>query len=113
MISPLSSLLLWLGPVFQKGDPSEWALLVFHLLVPAALLAFLWRGKMTSCFTRDDLPVFALPTILHLSDIVFTLLGGYTEILWLVLLASLAQTAFLLFAYLKNRRRSLSWPTPG
>jgi hypothetical protein len=104
MISPISNLLLWLGPLFQKGEPIEWAMLAFHLTVPTALLVFLWRGRMTGRFTVNDLPVFIVPTVLHLSDIVFTLLGGFTEILWIVLLASVAQTALLLYAYLKNRR---------
>ena len=103
MISPLSRLLLWLGPFFQKGSPIEWALLALHLAVPTALLAFLWRGRMTARFTRDDLPVFAVPTVLHLSDIVFTLAGGFTEVLWIVLLASAAQTALLAWAYFNNR----------
>jgi hypothetical protein len=104
MISPLSNLLLWLGPFFQKGSPIEWVMLAFHLLVPIGLLIFLWRGKMTKRFTVDDLPVFIVPTVLHLSDIIFTLTGGYTEILWIVLLAGFAQTALLLFAYLNSRR---------
>jgi len=104
MISPISNLLLWLGPVFQKGSPIEWIMLAFHLAVPAALLIFLWRGRMTKSFTVDDLPIFIVPTVLHLSDILFTLIGGYSEILWIVLLASFVQTALLLFAWLNNRR---------
>jgi hypothetical protein len=104
MISPLSRLLLWLGPLFQKGQPIEWVMLAFHLLLPTALLIFLWRGKMTSRFTMDDLPVFVFPTILHILDIVFTILGGFTEILWIVLLASTIQTALLAFAWLNNRQ---------
>ncbi len=107
MISPLSQFLLWLGPLFQKGQSIEWFLLAFHLLVPTALLVFLWRGKMTAPFTTDDLPVFIFPTVLHLSDIVFTVLGGFTEILWIVLLASAIQTALLLFAWANNRRLAL------
>jgi hypothetical protein len=103
MISPLSQLLLWLGPFFQKGAASEWFMLAFHLAVPTLLLAFFWRGRMTERFTRNDLPVFIFPTALHVSDILFTLLGGYFEILWIVLLASAVQTGLLLFAFLKNR----------
>jgi hypothetical protein len=107
MISPLSRLLLWLGPIFQKGQPIEWALLAFHLLVPTGLLIFLWRGKMTAPFTRDDLPIFIVPTALHLSDIVFTIVGGFNEILWLVLLASAIQTAFLAYAWFNNRKMAV------
>jgi hypothetical protein len=104
MFSPLSRLLLWLGPVFQKGDSVEWVLLAFHLLIPTALLIFLWRGRMTERFTSDDWPVFVVPTVLHLSDVLFTLIGGFTDILWIVLLASFAQVALLLYAYLNNRQ---------
>jgi hypothetical protein len=82
-------------------------MLAFHLIVPTALLIFLWRGRMTKGFSVDDLPVFIVPTVLHISDITFTLIGGYSEILWIVLLASFAQTAFLIYAYMNNRR--LAW----
>jgi len=102
MVSPLSNLLLWLGPVFQKGDYSEWIMLAFHLFVPTALLVFLWRGRMREPFTANDLPIFVVPTVLHLSDILFTVIGGYTEILWIVLLTSFAQSTLLLFIYLRN-----------
>jgi hypothetical protein len=108
MISPLSQFLLWLGPIFQKRQPIEWVMLTFHLLIPTILLIFLWRGKMTVRFTQDDLPVFIVPTVLHLSDIIFTIIGGFTEILWIVLLASAIQTAFLTFAWLNNRQRVLA-----
>ncbi|NMB61950.1 MAG: hypothetical protein GYA18_06380 [Chloroflexi bacterium] len=108
MISPLSNFLLWMGPFFQKGQPSEWVMLAFHLMIPCALLIFLWRGKMASRFTVNDLPIFIVPTMLHLSDILFTVLGGYTEILWVVLLASALQTAFLLFAWRNNRKAPLA-----
>jgi hypothetical protein len=104
MISPISNLLLWLGPVFQKGGSIEWVMLAFHLIVPTALLVFLWRGRMVKRFTLDDLPIFIVPTVLHVSDILFTVFGGFHEILWIVLLASFVQTALLLFAYLNNRR---------
>jgi hypothetical protein len=105
MISPISSFLLWLQPIFAKGSNSEWFMLAFHLIFPIALLIFLWRGKMTAPFTRDDLPIFVLPIVLHLSDILFTLIGGYYEILWIVLLASAVQIGFLAFAYFNNRKR--------
>ena len=107
MISPISSLLLWLGPFMPKGSSAEWIMLAFHLLVPTALLIFIWRGRMTRPFTRDDLPIFVFPIALHLSDILFTLIGGYSEILWIVLLASFAQISFLAFAYFNNRKRIL------
>lgn len=41
MISPISQLLLWLGPLFHKGQPIEWFLLAFHVILSAELLMFL------------------------------------------------------------------------
>jgi hypothetical protein len=111
MISPLSRFLLWLAPFFEKGQPIEWVLLAFHLFIPTALLIFLWRGRMNSRFSLADLPIFIVPIALHLSDIIFTIVGGFTEILWIVLLASAVQTALLVFAWLYNRRATLA-PKP-
>ncbi len=104
MISPLSNFLLWLGPIFAKGQPVEWIMLAFHLLVPTLLLIFFWRGKNTARYDANDWPIFVVPTLLHLSDIAFTLIGGFDEILWIVLLASAVQTAFLGYAYWRNRK---------
>jgi hypothetical protein len=113
MVSPLSQFLLWLGPFFQKGEPAEWILLAFHLFVPTMLLIFVWRGRMTSRFEKSDLPIFVVPTVLHLSDITFTLIGGFTEILWIVLLATALQSGLLLFAYLNNQRSTSPARPPG
>ncbi len=107
MISPISRLLLWLAPFFEKGQSIEWVMLAFHLIVPSALLVFLWRGRLNARFTMADLPIFIVPIALHLSDIIFTIVGGFTEILWIVLLASIVQTALLVFAWLYNQAAAL------
>jgi hypothetical protein len=83
-------------------------MLAFHLIVPTALMIFLWRGRMNSRFTKADLPIFIVPIALHLSDIIFTIVGGFTEILWIALLASAVQTALLAFAWLYNRQAALA-----
>jgi hypothetical protein len=104
MISPISQLLLWLGPFFERGDPTEWVMLAVHLIVPTVLLIILWRGRMKTAFTKADLPIFIVPIALHLTDIGFTIAGGFTEILWIVLLASVVQTGLLAFTWLRNRQ---------
>ena len=65
-------------------------------------------GQDEGPFHMADLPIFIVPIALHLSDITFTILGGFTEILWIVLLASAIQTALLAFAWLDNRQAGLS-----
>jgi hypothetical protein len=96
LVTPLSQFLLWLAPVFTKGSFAEWIMLAFFLLFPIALLAVFWRGKMKySISLKDDLPVFLVIGVFHLSDILFTLAGGYSEILWLILLVCFVHWALL------------------
>lgn len=59
----------------------------------------------------NDLPVFVFPTVLHLSDILFTWPGGFTEMLWIVLLASAVQTEPLFYAW-SNNRQIVRWQPP-
>ncbi len=103
MISPISRFLLWLEPIFQKGSAGEWIALIAWLIGPSVLLAVYWRGRMTRPFTQDDLPIFLVPAVLHGMDILFALIGGFGEILGIVLLASAVHLGFLGFAYLRNR----------
>ncbi len=103
MVSPLSRFLLWLAPVLAQGGVGEWIMLSVHLMAPVVLLVLLWRGKMSRPFTRDDLPVFVVPIALHLSDVLFTIAGGYYSILWIVIAAGLVQVGLLVFAWANNR----------
>ncbi len=106
MISPLSNFLLWLGPIFAKGGNIEWYLLGFHFLVPTLLLIIFWRGRQLKPYTRQDLPAFLIPITLHISDILFTIIGGFTEILWIVILASLVHFGVLALLWGLGRKRA-------
>jgi hypothetical protein len=74
-------------------------------LVPTLLLIFLWRGKLTKPFTREDYPIFLVPIGLHLSDILFTIIGGFTNIFWIVLLSSAIHIALLIYALSSSRKQ--------
>jgi hypothetical protein len=105
MVSPVSQFLLWFGPFFSKGSKAEWVMLGFHLLFPLILLFVFWRGRMKYPITlKEDLPVFTVIGGFHLADILFTLAGGYTEILWLVVLTSVIHWALLGWIYAAGRR---------
>ena len=105
MVSPLSQFLLWLAPIFTKGSNGEWIMLGFHLIFPIILLALFWRGRMKYRITlKEDLPVFAVIGLFHLSDIIFTIAGGYKEILWLVLLSSAVHWLILGLIYAAGRK---------
>jgi hypothetical protein len=104
LVSPLSQFLLWLAPFFRKGSPVEWVLLAVHLVVPLALLPLAWRGRMNGRLTvRGDLPVFLVPALFHVSDFACTLVGGYTEILWLEGLFTFVHLSILLVVFLRGR----------
>jgi hypothetical protein len=106
MVSPLSQFLLWLAPFFTKGSNGEWIMLGFHLLLPTILLAVFWRGRMKYPVTlKEDLPVFAVIVLFHLSDIIFTVAGGYNEVIWLILLASAVHWVLLGLIYMAGRKR--------
>jgi hypothetical protein len=108
LVSPLSQFLLWLGPFFTRGSHAEWFMLAFHLIFPGVLLAIFWRGRMNFRLTlKGDLPIFMVVVFFHLSDILFTLAGGYTSILWLVLLVSLVHFTLLAVVWFAGRKAPL------
>jgi hypothetical protein len=105
MVSPLSQFLLWLAPFFTKGSIGEWIMLGFHLVFPIILLAVFWRGNMKYPVSlKEDLPVFAVIGLFHLSDILFTIVGGYYEVLWLILLATAVHWVLLGWIYAESRK---------
>jgi hypothetical protein len=104
MVSPLSQFLLWLAPFFTRGSNGEWIMLGFHLIFPVVLLVAFWRGRMKySLSLKEDLPIFAVIGLFHLFDILFTIAGGYNEILWLILLASAIHWLILGLIYIAGR----------
>ena len=108
MISPLSQFLLWLGPFFTKGSDAEWVMLAFQLVLPTVLLALFWKGRLKSPITlKDDLPIFAVVVLFHLSDLFFTIAAGFNSILWLIVLVSLVHFSLLGWICLSGRKYSL------
>jgi hypothetical protein len=84
LVLPSSQFLLWLAPFFQKGSSGEWIMLGFYFALAAAVLLFAWRGRMKERLSFSaDWPVFVIPALFHLSDLAFTLIGGYGGILWI------------------------------
>ncbi len=102
---PVGPLMLWLGPFFAQGSVSEWIMLAFYLFFPAILLLVFWRGRMQRpLLLREMWPIFGIFVFLHASDLVFTLIGGYWNVLWIVALSGVVHTLLLLTIYLSGRR---------
>jgi hypothetical protein len=107
MMSPVSNTLLWL--VAFQGTLIEWVMLAFHLAFPTVLLAMMWRGKMNNpIIVREDIAIYLVPVALHVSDIVFTIVGGFTEVLWLVVLASCLHVVLLATVWFSSKRSKLA-----
>ncbi|MFN8529504.1 MAG: carotenoid biosynthesis protein [Anaerolineae bacterium] len=106
LMSPLSRLMLWLEPFFAQGSASEWFMLVFYLLFPAALLLFAWKGRMVRSMRWNDTWLFfGILILLHVSDIVFAIIGGYWNTLFVVLGSSLIHAAVLAAIFVSGQRQ--------
>ena len=105
MVSPLSQFLLWLAPVGTKGSNAEWVMLAFHLIFPIVLLAVFWRGRMKAPITlKDDYGVFTVFVLYPLSNILFAIAGGFSDVLWLVMLSSLLLWGLMALIYFAGKR---------
>jgi Protein of unknown function (DUF422). len=108
MVTPVSQFLLWLAPFGSKGSNTEWVMLAFHMVFPILLLVLVWRGKMKDSFVpAEDWPLVAIPVIFHLADIGWTIAGGYRDVLWLVVLASLIHTVLLAWIFLQGSKTTI------
>ncbi len=104
MVTPLSQFLLWMAPFGAKGGNVEWIMLAFHLAFPALLLLFLWRGKMNGRFVFSaDWPLFLVPILFHVADIFWIFAGGFTNVLWLAVLATVVHGALLMWIFFRGK----------
>jgi len=108
LVTPISKFLLWLEPVFAKGSNAEWVMLAALTAVPVLMLAILWRGKMTGTLSlKRDLPIFAVLVGLPLMEVIFTIAGGYRDILGLEIGAAVVMALLVFGAYARGRRSGL------
>jgi hypothetical protein len=104
LLSPLSSFLAWLAPFFAEGSASEWIMFAFFLAFPAILLLVFWRGRMQQpLLLRETWPIFGIFVVLHASDLVFTVIGGHWNVLWIVAVSGVVHLLILLTIYVSGR----------
>jgi len=106
MISPLSNFLLWLGPFLAKGSFAEYIMLgLAFTAFLSVLIYFFTRRRSTEKFSfKEEWPLWVVFAVSHVSDILFTLIGGYWSILPLVLGASVFHM-FILFMLFRFRAK--------
>ncbi|WP_218821629.1 hypothetical protein [Saccharibacillus sp. O23] len=107
MFSPLSNFLNYMGPFFPRTSDMQWVMLIALSAVSAGMLALaffkFWDGKVRDSFdARKDFPILFTFLGFPLANTVFCLIGGYTQILWLVVLAQI----LLILAWIGIRRMS-------
>jgi len=85
MVSPLSSFILWLGPIFSKGGVTEWVMLgLVFVILTAVLIA--WRGRNRETITwREDWIAPVIFGVFYLANLVFDVIDAR----WSILLFSL------------------------
>jgi hypothetical protein len=105
LVSPLSRLLLWLGPFCAKGSSAEWVMLAVNAMVPVVLLAVCWRGRMKGTLSpRADLPILLVLVGLPLTEVAFAIAGGYTSVLWLEAAATAVMAGLVSAVFLRGKR---------
>ena len=105
LVTPLSSFLLNLWPFFPEGSAAEWVMLIVVLVVPPILFVIFWHGRMTDGYSiKGDFPLFFALGGFPILNVLFTLIGGYTQILWLEIVFLVVMEAALAVIYVAGRR---------
>jgi hypothetical protein len=108
LVSPQTRLFLWLEPFFFKGSAGEWIMLEVWAAVPVFLLLAVWRGRMREGMSvRDNAPVFLVLVGLPLVNLLFTVIHGVFEVLWLEAVCATVQICLVLSVYLSGKRKVL------
>lgn len=77
LVSPLSSFLLWLGPIFKKGGVTEVIMLCFAFALFTAVM-FIWRGRMkTGLSLHGDYPIMMVLIDFYILNILFAVIGRF------------------------------------
>jgi hypothetical protein len=103
MMSSLSRLFLWLEPFFTKGSVGEWIMLTVFFIMPTLILIVYWRSRMKGKFIlKENYPVFLAHIGLHISDVLFSIMYGFVDVLWMELLFT-AVSSLLVLVYCKGK----------
>ena len=92
LVSPLSNFFNFMGPFFPRTSNMQWVMLIALsvITVGVLLLAFVkfWDRRFVSSLNyRKDFPIMFTFLGIPLVNTIFCIIGGYTQVLWLVVLA--------------------------
>jgi len=104
MVSPLSSLLLWLGPWGLRGSNTEYVMFT-AMFVLFAIVLIIWRGRMRDTWNRKDTAVFPVVFgVFYLTNLIFDCLEKRFDILLFSLPFIALHAAVYIWAVLSKKR---------
>lgn len=109
LVSPISNFFNYMGPFFDRTSNMQWVMLIALTLISVAVLVLAitkyWDHKaLRSWDYKKDFPVMFTFVGFPIVNTFFCILGGFTEILWLVLLAQALLLAAWLWIYKVGKR---------
>lgn len=94
LVSPISNFFNFMGPFFTRTSNMQWVMLISLSVISVGILvlAFVkfWDRRFVSSLNyKKDFPIMFTFLGFPLINTLFCVIGGYMEILWLVVLAEL------------------------
>lgn len=92
LVSPISNFFNYMGPFFARTSNMQWVMLITLSVISVGILvlAFVkfWDRKVISSMDyKNDFPIMFTFLGFPLVNTLFCIIGGYMQILWLVVLA--------------------------
>jgi hypothetical protein len=92
LVSPISNFFNYMGPFFSRASNMQWVMLISLSVISVGVLvlAFVkfWDRKVISSMDyKKDFPIMFTFLGFPLVNTIFCIIGGYMQILWLVVLA--------------------------
>jgi hypothetical protein len=105
LVSPQTRFFLWMEPLILKGSVGEWIMLGVWAAVPVILLLAVWRGRMREAMPpKKNAPVYLMLVGLPMVNLLFTLIHGIFQVIWLEAACAAAQIAIVLSVHLRGRK---------
>jgi len=92
LVSPISNFFNFMGPFFTRTSNMQWVMLISLSLISVGILVLAlvkyWDGRFVSSLDyRKDFPIMFTFLGFPFANTLFCIIGGYMEVLWLVVLA--------------------------
>ncbi len=92
LVSPLSNFFNFMAPFFPRTSNMQWVMLIALSVITVGVLVLtfvkFWDRRFVSSLNyKKDFPIMFTFVGIPLANTIFCIIGGYTQVLWLVVLA--------------------------